>query len=221
MILFRDSYDKEKYIEDCGNYIKAVGGDGTLLRAINLYSELDKPFFGVAKGTVNFLMNKRDSVDEYTHFQKLNLIKIRVEYDNFHKRTIFAFNDVMIGGDMNSWIEFNVEEKDGMFGDFRGGGIIISTPQGSTGINKNNNGPILPLSTDLWSITGDKCNRKIEYVIEPRETVISVKSRTPVTLWADGSNTVIKNVQRVTISSGDSVEVLFNDFEEFIKKRRI
>ena len=221
MILFRDSYDKEKYIEDCGDYIKAVGGDGTLLRAINLYSELKKPFFGVAKGTVNFLMNKRDIVDGYTHFQKLNLIKIRVEYDDFHRSTIFAFNDVMIGGDMNSWIEFNVEEKDGMFGDFRGGGIIISTPQGSTGINKNNNGPILPLSTDLWSITGDKCNRKIEYVIEPRETVISVKSRTPVTLWADGSNTVIKNVQKVTISSGGSVDVLFNNFDEFIKKRRI
>jgi len=213
------------------------GGDGTLLKAIKEYRHFRKPFWGFNAGTVGFLMNN-GYIEDYADFdikvKKFNLIKARVHYTKsvrdmssiFDKEVevsedFHAFNDIMIGGDMNSWINFNVEEKDDFFGEFKGGGLIVSTPQGSTGINRNNGGVILQLSSNLWSITGDKTNRAIEYVMKPRPIIVDVSSRAPVSVWVDGANHIIKNVSKVELSKGDSVQVMFGDYESFKKRRRI
>jgi len=228
-ILYTDDYDDNKKIIEHSKYIEVMGGDGTLLKAINRFRQLNKPFFGVAAGTVNFLMNQEEEISEKAMYKKFNLIKVKVTYltpnifgDLKEKTEEFqAFNDVMIGGNMNSWIDFKVKEKDCIFGDFKGGGLIISTPQGSTGINKNNNGVVLPLSSKMWSITGDKTNRKIEYVIKPTYAKIDVNSRTEVNVWVDGENHFVENVSTVEISKGSTVEVIFNDYSAFKKKRRL
>lgn len=222
-VLYTDKYDTNKYIVENDNFISAFGGDGTLLRAINLFKDKGKPFFGVARGTVSFLMNKEQKpIDVKT--KTFNLIKVKVKYKNSCdmelSKTFQAFNDVCIGGDMSTWIEFDVNEKDEFFGTFKGGGLIISTPQGSTGINKNNNGSVLPLSSNLWSITGDKTDRKIEVVMKPRKTVIKVKSRFDVKVWVDGTNHIVDGVTEVIITKGDSVKVMFNNYSEFKRKRR-
>jgi len=223
VIYIKDNYDTEKYIKEHESYIEAKGGDGTLLKAINKLSYLGKPFFGVAAGTENFLMNSEGEILENHSIVKFNTIQVEVEFEIFNeerKEILYAFNDVMIGGDMNSWIEFNVKEKDDFFGSFKGGGLIISTPQGSTGINYNNSGVILPLDSNLWSITGDKTNRKIEYVLKPRKTTIEVQSRRDVYLWVDGSNHIFRGVKKVTLKKGKQVEVIFNNYSEFKRKRR-
>jgi NAD kinase len=231
-VLYRDEYDSNKYIECMGDYIKVVGGDGTLLRAINMFRDMNLPFFGVGAGTVNFLMNDSNIVSDDVKYKKFDLIKVKVTYD-YHEvntglgmpiektETFQAFNDVMIGGDMNSWIKFDVKEKDDFFGEFKGGGLIFSTPQGSTGINKNNSGSVLPLSSKLWSITGDKTNRPIEYVIKPRKTVVNVESRSNIKVWVDGDRHVINNVKSIEVTRGDSVTVMFNDYNKFKRKRRL
>jgi NAD kinase len=168
-------------------------------------------------------MNDKPIQPKYTT-KSFNLIKAKVYYieDGIEKvQEHEAFNDICVGGDMNSWIDFLVNEKDEFFGEFKGGGLIISTPQGSTGINKNNNGSVLPLGADLWSITGDKTNRKIDYVIKPRKTEIFLSSRTPISVWVDGSNHIIRNVYKLELSKGGFVKVIFNDYSEFKRKRRM
>ena len=50
---------------------------------------------------------------------------------------------------------------------------------------------------------------------------ISTKSRTPVTVWVDGSNNIVENVTSIELSKGDSVEVIFGDYQNFKKKRRL
>jgi len=227
-ILYTDAYDAEKNITETSEIIIAKGGDGTLLKAINLFAYKKKAFFGVAKGTENFLMNPEDTVSDNPKYKKFNRIKIKVNYiENIQgyvtelNETFMAFNDVMIGGDMNAWITFNVHDADKIIGKFKGGGIIISTAQGSTGINRNNGGSIMPLNSNQWFITGDKTDRKISVPIEPKRTSISVESRTPVTVWIDGQNHIIQNVKSIEISKGDQVQVVFNDYDEFKKKRRV
>jgi len=227
--IWTDKYDNGKYIQEQDDHIRVVGGDGTLLRAIKMHRDKNKPFFGVGAGSVNFLMNQDPWISKTAKAKKFNLIKVKVTYKSFHRfndgtysimhKEFQAFNDVMLGGTMNSWIEFEVHDRDKIIRNFKGGGLIISTPQGSTGINRNNNGVILPLSSHNWSITGDKTNRKINYVIEPHKTLIKVSSRTPVTLWVDGANNIIENVQSIEVSKGNSVTVLFNNYNSFKKKR--
>jgi len=236
-LFYKDEYDNNKFIDAThDDFIIAKGGDGTLLKAINKFKHLKKPFFGIGAGTLNFLMNKKDEITKNAKFKKFRLIKVKVTFTEkidkgftlngnnvvVTKKTkeYQAFNDVCFGGDMDSWISFNVHDKDKIIGKFKGGGIIISTAQGSTGINKNNNGVILPLSSCNWSITGDKCNRKIHYVIEPKRTTITSESRKPVSVWIDGSNHIISNVEKIEISKGDKVTVIFNNYEDFKRKRR-
>jgi len=218
MILYEDKYGK--IIREYDNFIEAYGGDGTLLKAINMFKGKNKPFFGVAGGTENFLMNEEKTISKNHKIKKFRMIKAEIYTKNGDSNIVEAFNDILIGGDMNSWIEFDVSDKDEILGSFKGGGIIISTAQGSTGINKNNGGVILPLSSNSWSITGDKTNRKINYVLDPKKMVIECSSRTSISLWADGSNHIFKDVFKVVLTVGRTVEVIFNNYEEFKRKRK-
>lgn len=235
-LYFKDEYDDKKYIDARKDIVLAKGGDGTLLRAINKFRHLNKPFYGIAAGSKNFLMNNTTeacNISGNAKYKVFTLIKVKVTSlkevrNSFHYEEPYehveefqAFNDLIIGGDLNSWINFEVHDKDKIIGAFKGGGIIVSTAQGSTGINKNNGGVILPLSSNNWSITGDKTNRKINYVLEPKRTRIKCDSRTGVTVWVDGHNHEISDVIEVEISKGDKVTVIFNNYDEFKRKRRI
>jgi NAD kinase len=220
-----DKYDKNKYIQEQDNYIIAQGGDGTLLKAIKLFKNKNKPFFGIAAGTKNFLMNSETKIDKNAKYKTFNLIKIKIWYKKDGKRkqkTVQGFNDIAIGGEdsLAAWIHFDVKEKDKFMGKFYGGGLIISTPQGSTAVNKNNHGVVLPLSSKSWSITGDKTEKKINYVIKPHTIKIKLKSRNKIIVWVDGTNHIIQDVYKVKITEGDKVKVIFNNYKKFKKKRR-
>jgi NAD+ kinase len=235
--VINDEFDDNKYIKHYENVVIAKGGDGTLLKAIKHFGHLDIPFWGINAGTVGFLMNdKHLSYADKRRIKTVEFsrIKVQVTYTKSIRDmasigdkdievtdTFQAFNDIMIGGDMNSWITFDVTEKDEIFANFKGGGLIISSPQGSTGINKNNGGVVLPLSSNLWSITGDKTDRHIEYVIKPRKMTVNVKSRYDITLWVDGSNEVIKRVKSIVVTKGSKIKVMFGNYEEFKIKRRV
>jgi len=221
-ILYTDKYDNNKIIYIKNDIIFAVGGDGTLLKAIQKFKNLKLPFFGIAAGTENFLMNSSNIIDKNNCIVKeFQLIRAKITLENKHIFHYEAFNDIMIGGDMNSWINFNVIEDNGIIGEFKGGGLIVSTAQGTTGINKNNYGVILPLDSTDWSITGDKTNRKIKYVTKPENIIIKVKARTPVSVWVDGANQVLNDVEKVVLNEGEKVQIIFNDYNSFKKKRRI
>ena len=242
-LYIKDDYDDKKFIDARGDIILAKGGDGTLLRAINKFRHLNKPFYGIGAGTENFLMNATTEacrISDNAKYKKFNLIKVSVTYkknytpdcndfmdgkDDFRTDIVTedfqAFNDVMIGGSMNDWIAFDVHDPEKIIGKFKGGGVIVCTAQGSTGINKNNGGSVLPLNAKQWFITGDKTNRKISVPINPKRTTITAESRHSVTVWVDGQNHIIKNVQKIELSKGDSVTVIFNDYEAFKRKRRV
>lgn len=229
--IYIDEFDDNKFIQETETHIIAKGGDGTLLKAIKMHKDKSKPFFGIGAGTLNFLMNSEHKISPTAKYKKFNLIKVKVYYsykiDDVNGPTIptiseyQGFNEVMIGGSMNSYIHFNVYDKDNIIGEISGGGLIVSTAQGSTGINKNNGGTISPLSSNNWIITGDKTTRQINYVLEPSKTTICASSRTTISVWIDGANKIIDNVSKIELSKGDKVTVIFNDYNDFKKKRRI
>ena len=217
-----DPYDSEKYIQETDTHIIARGGDGTLIRAIHMHSDKGKPFFGIAAGSLNFLMNNESTISETATIKKLQLLNIEVQYlDNniLVSETVQAFNDIAIGN-FNSWINFNCYHDESILGDFKGAAVIISTAQGSTGANKNNNGTILSLSSKLLSVTGVMTNRRIDHCIENTGLFIECTSRDNIKIGIDGSYRVIEDVKSVNITRGSDVEVIFNDYEEFKRKRQ-
>jgi NAD+ kinase len=228
-LFIKDKYDSAKYIDARGDIIIAKGGDGTLLRAINKFKHLNKPFYGIGSGTINFLMNKKEKISKNATYIKFNLIRATLSFEKnglIVKKTFEAFNDIMIGSSasMNSWINFDLHdrENDLIFGDFKGGGLIISTAQGSTGINKNAYGAILPLNSDFWSIVGDKTNMRINHILNPQKIIVNASVRgAEIMVWIDGSSHIIHNVKDIKISKGKKVTVIFNNKKSFKQKRRV
>ena len=217
-----DPYDSSKYIEEKDGWIEARGGDGTLIRAIHMHKDKGKPFFGIGAGTLNFLMNSEDIIPEKCTFQKFYLINVEVSFRKdglLYTETFQAFNDIILG-QFNAWIEFDCKHEDNILGKFMGAAVLISTAQGSTGSNRNNRGTILPLSTKNWSVTGIQTNRNIDYVIESTNLEINVKSRGKITLCIDGSHKIIDNVESIRITRGETVEVIFNNIQNFKEKRQ-
>jgi len=219
MVLYTDKYDSRKQIVEKNTYIRVDGGDGTLLTAIHKYQNKGKPFYGVAMGTRNFLMNecavKSPTAVKYS-FHTL-VVHVLDSDGVMHHAT--AFNDVVIG-EFNAWIEFTCSDSENQLGIFKGSGMIVSTAQGSTGINRNNHGTILPLTSPNWSVTGMQTDRTINSIVSPEELVINCTTRGNVTIAIDGTHKVIHNVDSITIQQGPTVDVLFNRIGEFQRKRQ-
>ncbi len=221
-ILERDKYDSGKYIADAGKYVLAVGGDGTLLTAINKYQHLSKPFFGVAAGTVNFLMNSTTQFKPTSSavYQKFHLLKVVIYLSTTEFPIVVnGFNDIVLGS-FNGWIQFNVDHVDHQIGTFKGSGIIISTAQGSTGINRNNHGTILPIASPNWSVTGMQTNRIVNSVIRSTKLDIKCTSRKPISVAVDGTNHCYDNVTSISVTKGPTVTVVLNNLQEFQEKRQ-
>ena len=214
-----DKWDSSKFIEEREDCIYARGGDGTLIRAIHMHKDKKKPFFGTAGGSLNFLMNEEEVILESAVTKKLQLLNVYIITLDGEKIFKNAFNDVIIG-EFNAWIDFKTKHDESIIGDFKGAAMLISTAQGSTGANKNNNGTILSLSSKSLSVTGVMSNRRIDHCIDNTALEIKCSSRGNIKIAIDGSYFVQDNVESVLITRGEDVEVIFNDYEAFKRKRQ-
>lgn len=128
--------------------IVALGGDGTLLRALPLSVKWGIPLMGVHTGTVGFLMPGDAQKPEETAslllareypIQRRPLLDIRWE-DQRH----LALNDVSLTrGEHPGVVEVTVLADDEMVFHAHGDGALISTPQGATAYAMAAGGPIV------------------------------------------------------------------------------
>jgi NAD+ kinase len=213
--------------------ILTMGGDGTMLKAIHEYygrlgeTAPKKTFFGFAFGTANFLMNDfnwedvKNIVDGKTPIQEQTVKGLFVKGPNGVWE--FAVNDVVIGGeDLMSWLHFDVEDQEMVFGSFEGTGLIFSTAVGSTAWNKNNGGVVLPLLSANISVTGVGTNRQIKEVIHAQPVTVKYKSRSDCYIWVDGRDKKIGPFREATtiVGPGPNVKLGFFDAQKYQIKRR-
>lgn len=212
-------------IEKHPDLILVAGGDGHMLHAMHDNRNYNVPFFGKARGTVNFFMNHfNNSIEvlEGLRNDKIQLYMITLDSIKVHKNGKCigeAVNDVIVGDSINGYHEFSVTSQDKSFNSMKihGSGICISTPLGSTGYNFNNFGPILPISSKLWVMTDIVCNKMIKDIISPQEIRIQTKKST---IFLDGIQCAkIDSDTFVTLSPGASVTLAFLNEQNFIEQR--
>lgn len=141
-----EGYTLEEIEDQDIDFILSVGGDGTLLR---LMQEVDLPALGVNTGTVGFLSSTEIAdLDEVLE----RLDKGEYFLDRRMKLDIFlngekegeCVNEVVIHSDKIAKLREIEVLHDGITIDsFRGDGIIISTPTGSTSYALSAGGPII------------------------------------------------------------------------------
>jgi NAD+ kinase len=153
-----------EYDEDQPDIVISVGGDGTLLYAFHRYcSRLDKTaFVGVHTGHLGFYADwVPDEIEKLviaiakTPYQIVEypLLEVNIRYLNGGKESRYlALNECTVKAVEGSLV-MDVEIKGQLFETFRGDGLCISTPSGSTAYNKALGGAILHPSIPAIQVT--------------------------------------------------------------------
>ena len=135
--------------------ILTIGGDGTILHEANLSLKYRKPILGINLGRCGFLATcevdemeaKLSAVARGEYFlDNRMLLYVRVLGDDSWEG--HALNDVvMTKGRLQQAVDFSIYCDDILVEHYRGDGVIVATPTGSTAYSLAAGGPILDSQT--------------------------------------------------------------------------
>lgn len=136
----------------------ALGGDGTVLRAMRLADGVGAPVLGVNLGKLGFLaeVDVPDLVGALTAISEMGFaVEERAALDAvIGDRRFTAFNDIVvvrIPGEGNADVELSVQGVH--FVSYAADAVIVSTPTGSTAYNFSAGGPIIDPSVSGILVT--------------------------------------------------------------------
>lgn len=178
--------------------IIALGGDGTMLRFARLAAVMDKPILGVNLGKLGFLAEVStdelsDCIDEILRENYLVSNRLTIECaikgDDFGP--VIGINDIVVDrGEMLRVVDIESYVDNDYLSTFKGDGLIVSTPTGSTGYSLSCGAPIVAPDTDVLLITPVSPHTlNARPVIIPAEKKIRIVADSPektVRLAADG-----------------------------------
>lgn len=139
--------------------IATFGGDGTVLRAVKRFGELHKPFWAINCGHLGYLSDCLPKQMEAGLHTILNG-KERLEYRCLIggtisvSRKLTALNEIIFHrGGCAHGLQVQVRVNGSLVLRYRGDGLIVCTPSGSTAYNLSAGGPLLMPEMDLVSLT--------------------------------------------------------------------
>jgi len=225
---------------DEADIVVAAGGDNTMLEAIHLHYGLKIPFFGWNFGRVGFLLNKIAPDDSgqfmgiIANAKPIDLwaVQAKITYEDGIKATVAGFNDIWISpiGGQTVRMNMSINDRD-IGGTIVGDGLIVSTPQGSTGYNRSAGGKIIKPSLPALQITPKSCTigeRRIvmNSIIENADAVVKIEFEDfrfrPADVFHDGK--IVSPYGKPTIESIEfrrsplEVKLLFDSESGFYDK---
>jgi NAD+ kinase len=141
-------------INETADFVLVLGGDGTILRAAKSAALLEKPIYGINLGRVGYLSD----VGKERCFDGLE----KVLNDNYFidKRMMIecrenaALNEICVTRKtFGNIIGLELYINDEFISLFRGDGILISTPTGSTAYNLSAGGPVIKPDAEILAVT--------------------------------------------------------------------
>jgi NAD+ kinase len=198
--------------------VVVLGGDGTMLRALDRFLDTGVPVIGVNFGRVGFLSSiKAERLEaDLTRvfageYQVVELPTLDAEIDG---QTRVAVNDVVITSSvLGRMVELGWAVGSEDLGRQPCDGLICSTPSGSTAYNLSNGGPVLVWGIDATAITFVAPHSlHARPLVVPRGRDIIVWNRTAdvaVTVLIDGH--AFQEVQpagRIVVRLGDHRSLL-------------
>lgn len=140
-----------------------LGGDGTIIQAANDLAGKGIPILGINLGTLGFLAeiekhNISEALDSlYTDQYSLeNRMMLRgcIYSDGREVHSGIVLNDIVITrSGFSRIISVSIYVNDELVDRYRGDGVIISTPTGSTGYNLSSGGPVVKPDSRVMIIT--------------------------------------------------------------------
>lgn len=138
------------YDEKNPDLVISIGGDGTILEAVHQYLNVDCCFVGIHTGTLGFYTDYQiDEVDQFIKdvtsrqfkTMKRYMLEIKInKKDSF--QTYYALNELRLDQGLQAQV-IHVYIGNVLLEVFRGNGLCVSTPSGSTAYNKSLGGSII------------------------------------------------------------------------------
>ncbi len=202
--------------------IVALGGDGFMLETLIDARRLDKPVYGMNRGTVGFMMNSfspDDLPDRLGEAEeaKINPLRMRAGSEDGSIAEALAINEVSLlrAGPQAAKLKISIDGKSRLE-ELVCDGALVATPAGSTAYNYSAHGPILPIGSEVLALTAVAPFRPRRWrgALLPKSALVRFDvinpSKRPVMADADGNP--VKNVHWVEITSEPSVvhRILFD-----------
>ena len=161
MIKEKDGIEFDQMCKKC-DFLVSLGGDGTLLSLVRRSYKYNKPVAGINAGNLGLLADVRiNEVENFLTQLKNGECRIdeRMMINGLIKKedkeiNFYAFNDVVITRPVISKMATIEVYVDGdLINSYRGDGLIISTPTGSTAYNLAADGPVMYPLTKAFILT--------------------------------------------------------------------
>jgi NAD+ kinase len=181
-------------IKDDVELCVVLGGDGTILRALQRYAGTGVPVFAINFGEIGFLATvEPEDIDDGIRralggdFELLRLPALALDLPG---GTQMAINDVAIHrkvGERVAELAYSLDGEEA--GSVRCDGLVVATPAGSTGYNLANGGPVM-----AWGVEGFVVSFIAPHSMTARALVVAPddrlriynRSREPLDVAVDG-----------------------------------
>jgi NAD+ kinase len=182
-------------VDDDGDIVIALGGDGTILRTLAKLLGTQTPVVGVNFGRVGFLAsitpeNLERDLDRVFAGEYV-VVELPTLQARLNGETFVAVNDVVAtSGILGRMVELSWSVGGEDMGTVPCDGMICATPSGSTAYNLSNGGPVLVRGLDAMSVTFIAPHSlHARPLVVPRGAEVTVRNATPdvaVAVLADG-----------------------------------
>ncbi|WP_028987975.1 NAD kinase [Thermicanus aegyptius] len=193
----------------------AIGGDGTMLEAFHQFYRPEVALVGLHTGRLGFYADwDRDEAEDFLHHLLFKtprmvdypLVEARFELGTGKVNRHLALNEVILRSKTLSTFVLEVWINERRFESFRGDGIIVSTPSGSTGYNHSVGGSIIHPSieaiqvSELAAINNREFRTLNRSFILPAHHVLDLYPKNPdrdILVGIDGKEHFITGLTRV------------------------
>ena len=192
-----------------------IGGDGTMLHALQRLGDFEKPVAGINVGTLGFLTTcKDDELDgfaaalasgRYTTCAR-TLLEAAIRRVGKPAVAFTALNEITVArGNTGRLVSLRARVNGEMLNDYRADGLIVATPTGSTAYSLSAGGPLIAPGAAVFLIT-PICPHSLSQraLVLSDKCVVEISSEDPdggpMLFMVDGRDSI-------HIEPGDHIEV--------------
>ena len=169
--------------EEDPNCVLAIGGDGTMLRAIHEHWRLRVPFLGINAGHLGFLLNNADEILDGAFpppeliMHPMPLLYVEMELADGTWRTGLTFNDAWVERltGQTAWLEVSVDGEVRL-PKLQCDGLLVSTAAGSTAYAISMGATPLLADTPAWLLVGSNVMQPVKW----KSAMLSLDSQVEV-----------------------------------------
>lgn len=198
-----DLLDRDCSVTDC-ELVAVLGGDGTILRGVEMARDANVPVLGVNLGHVGFLAeSERESlpdvmqavIERNYEVEERMALHIDVVSPDGSIESSWALNEASIEkGDRQRMLEVAIDVDREPFSSFGCDGVLFSTPTGSTAYSFSAGGPIVWPAVEallLVPVSAHALFTKPIVVAPDSELSVQISPNGPAGLvWLDGRRSI-------------------------------